>query len=729
MIAIIAGLGVYLFLCVFTLLSGLGFLSIWRLKTEKRFLLFLAPVITLSLWAIFLGIAISVGFPVKQIWMFLLSLTGIFAGIGLMKKNCRPKFSDWPMLGFIFLQPLGVMFFYFAYGIQMYLGSSLPDGWSYIAFGQYLWEFARGTEGGLAPLYQYAAHLSQTRFIASGLLGFFTIFTGSLGDTQASSGYFLSWTLFVFSSSCFFFALTQGLKSIYPYLYVSFCLFSGWIINLLWANNYDNALAISFLPAFAGLGNLIDRYKNNWVFIVGLLLAGTLYSYPETAPPIFLGAFIFCNKRFILRGNIRSGIYMIIVSTSFAMLISFPFLKNLFIFFIEQVRIALSSHSGLRPGEGMFNELLHVKYALPAIWGFAPVFTAGNVLHHLFAIFLTLASGLGIWVLITKKEWGLLFIFSLLLFGSLTMIVYFGYPYGVYKFQLLNWWLLSFTVIMGCSLLSTNLNSLKYRWGFLLIAGAIFVATGVRLFSLNRETMPHSILDFKMIENIQNIIHQNPVLVRVEDDLASEWAVYFLRNHSVYLAGYNSYMALPHVIPFMDRAKAIQTSEIKYLLTDEWGKGLFGAEKSPRLLWKGKIYHLYQIDSPWVVLTGLENPNGLEKWGARQGFWVSQEKTVIHLLANVECQVMFSADFCPGPSLPGKIERTVLIENGKSYHKVFTLQNDRKSFLLPLSAGGNQIFLRSLDQPTLPRLPNGDKRPLLVGVTGIQIEIAPSRSN
>ena len=60
----------------------------------------------------------------------------------------------------------------------------------------------KGTEGGLAPLYQYAAHLSRTRFISSAMLAFFSPMTGAAGDTQAAAGAFVAWTLFVFGASC-----------------------------------------------------------------------------------------------------------------------------------------------------------------------------------------------------------------------------------------------------------------------------------------------------------------------------------------------------------------------------------------------------------------------------------------------------------------------------------------------------------------------------------------------
>ena len=108
--------------------------------------------------------------------------------------------------------PLAVMAMDVAAGLSRYIGGPAQDGWSYVAYGQYLWEWPKGTEGGLAPLYQYAAHLSETRFISSAMLAFFSPMTGTDGDTQAAAGAFVAWTLFVFAASCAASAVALGIR-------------------------------------------------------------------------------------------------------------------------------------------------------------------------------------------------------------------------------------------------------------------------------------------------------------------------------------------------------------------------------------------------------------------------------------------------------------------------------------------------------------------------------------
>src|SRR5712692_2967442 len=171
-------------MCIISILAGQGQLWLIGLQVERRAALYLAPVITLVLWTTMLGIGVSLGLPVRQLWLIGWLLTILLAFFGVQRRDHLFLKNEWMLLMITILLPIGLMAPYFWYGLATYLGSPAPDGWSYIASGQYLWQYPRGTEGGLAPLYQYAAHLSGTRFIASALLGFFSPIAGPSGDTQ-----------------------------------------------------------------------------------------------------------------------------------------------------------------------------------------------------------------------------------------------------------------------------------------------------------------------------------------------------------------------------------------------------------------------------------------------------------------------------------------------------------------------------------------------------------------
>ena len=188
----------YLLLCTISILTGQGILRLTRVGVETPVSIFLAPLVTLSFWAILLGLGISIGFTVKDLRLFVWPLTILLAAVGLWGADFRFFKQDWPMVLIVLVAPVLLMAPYFWNGITTYLGSPAYDGWSYMAYGQYLLDYPRGTEGGLSPLAQYAAHLNSTRFIASALLGFFAVLSGSNADTQMVSGLFLAWTLFVF---------------------------------------------------------------------------------------------------------------------------------------------------------------------------------------------------------------------------------------------------------------------------------------------------------------------------------------------------------------------------------------------------------------------------------------------------------------------------------------------------------------------------------------------------
>lgn len=192
----------YLALVAMSVLAGFGLLSRLRLPVSPLHRWYLAPGATLLVWAIALGVSVSLGLTVRNLSGPLMALTMFMAILGALDARrgwAGPRPSGLLILAAL---PLAVMAMDVAAGLSQDIGGPAQDGWSYVAFGQYLWEWPRGTEGGLAPLYQYAAHLSRVRFISGAMLAFFSPTTGAGGDTQAAAGVFVAWTLFVFGASC-----------------------------------------------------------------------------------------------------------------------------------------------------------------------------------------------------------------------------------------------------------------------------------------------------------------------------------------------------------------------------------------------------------------------------------------------------------------------------------------------------------------------------------------------
>lgn len=588
----------YFFLCLMSMLCGIGILRILKISLSGRSI-YLAPVMTFSFWAIFLGLGGLFHFPIKQLWLPGWILTIALSLLGLIQKNMSTLFKNLYqqirtsnfhslfLLTTAFILPILIMGPYFWYGLANYVGSNAPDGWSYIAFGNYIWENPRGTEGQLSPLHQYAAHLANTRFISSALLGFFSPLFGQLGDTQPTANLLLAWSLFNLASACAFFSISQKQIQCIAPLYLMLVIFSGTLLRVLEANNFDNAIILSLLPAYAGIVYHLSHQTFRWGIVLSLITAAAFYSYVELMPFLLLGAFILLipylwkswqeNKRHTL-----GFLLLILICT---LILCLPYLKEGLQLLLIQFKSSLQSAQ--RPGEGMFSELLDKQKLIAAFWGLKT-----TLLGYGLGLLMTGLLSVGLVILIKKKEVALACLCLLLLLGSAEMIFHQRYSYGAYKLILLNWWLMTFAIAVAITKIMTC--SQKYRMLF----AAIFCAIGIGYFgtvysSLRNQMSNVSIRDIRplrALSYIKNHTNSKAILVNVDDEIANEWAVYFLREQPIKLAIYRLYMAQPHVLPFMKRAAYINPDEIQFELTDN-------PDTFPKknLIWSSGPYYLWKI--------------------------------------------------------------------------------------------------------------------------------------
>src|SRR5262245_2738277 len=171
-----------------------------------------------------------------------------------------------------------------------------------------------------------------------------------------------------------------------------------------------------------------------------------------------------------------------------------------------------------------------------------------------------------------QKDWGLGITIILLWTGSLGMIFHFTYAYGAYKFILLNWWGMCFAIMQGSKVLVTRSRIGRwFAWEGTLVFGlsVFFLLIIPKAVTFNFKVLPYSnVSPFRQVKEVKNTISGGAVLVAVDNDIANEWAVYFLREVPIYLSGYRSYMSQTHVIPLMERAQRIELTNIRYILTD-----------------------------------------------------------------------------------------------------------------------------------------------------------------
>jgi hypothetical protein len=512
------------------------------------------------------------------------------------------------------------------------------------------------------------------------------------------------------------------------------------LLNLLWANNYDNALALSFLPAAAGVSYLIKPEDWRWAGVLAGLGIGVLYCYPEMAAVVIGGGCLFLVQRFLSESKMSKGWLFLLLCAAGLILVGIaPFAQD-FVWFIKNQVAAGTGGQGVRPGEGMFHDLLDPQYRLMAFWGLGrfgnPSVVWGGLTETIwrygetsFAFVLSVLAVLGAVDLLRQKDWGLLLTIVLLCSGSFIMILHFAYSYGAYKFILLNWWGMCFAVVQGSMRLTARFHA---RWfsrkkallfGLLAFGGFL----GPKIIAFHSKVSPYSsALPFKQVEEVKDLISGGAVLVAIDNDMANEWAVYFLREVPIYLSAYRSYMAQSHVVPLMERAKRIELTDVRYALTDNTESFVFPDTKR---LWAGGPYNLWKLADNWVIISDLHNPNGIENWEGKRGFWVGKGDTEIDFVSSKNGQLMIEGQFRRGPSLPERAIREMLIYTEHGYHASVTIVQDGQQLLsVPVSAGKNALFFRSLDEPTVTRLPNGDTRPLLLGIRGLRIVGFEARS-
>jgi hypothetical protein len=211
---------------------------------------------------------------------------------------------------------------------------------------------------------------------------------------------------------------------------------------------------------------------------------GILYCYPEIAAVVIGGVGLFLLQRFFAENKtIKTWLLLLLCAVGLTLVGIAPFAKDLAWFIANQMAAAAGS-PGVRPGEGLFRDLLVPQYRLMAFWGLGGFWgplvggesLAKAIWHYgesFFAFALSVLAILGIGELSRQKEWGLVATIALLCVGSLIMVFHFTYSYGAYKFILLNWWGMCFAVIQGTQLLGTRLRLRWFDWERTLLLGLL----------------------------------------------------------------------------------------------------------------------------------------------------------------------------------------------------------------------------------------------------------------
>lgn len=578
------------------------------------------------------------------------------------------------------------------------------DAWSYSAFGKYLWENSRGIDTGLSLSDEYASSLRDTRFAASGLLGFLSLFSRP-GDPASAMILFILVCYLGMFSALFYFCRALGF-SIDSSIAAGFLgVFTGWLSDAVMVGNLDNLLFVPLFTAFLGsLAAAARSGKDLSEHAVTLVACGSaaIYCYPEgflvgavLAFPIILWglaqAFRQQLKRTIVVALVTAGIVS-------------PYLHIAYVFLQSQFAI---SHAAIRPGEGFFRGLLRPAALLPAAYALGEEYQHADVAwwNWLLPIILSALISIGIWRL--RRRAGF-FVLSLAPFAMLC--IWQGralYGYGLYKVLLIA----SFLTIplMACGLSAAVARIGRVR-GIALAAGTALV---ILLCALEREEdHPNAIwagkgcmTQVRDLASLRFLSPQKAVVVDIPDDFLQPWAIYYMRDVNTILPSPAGYLAMPHIKPYLARAKSATALP---------AIGRLNVGFVQEAIWSDGVFSITPADKPAV--TNLSNPNGVEFLDGAQFVWVGPDPLSVKVIVPRDGRYLIRAErFMPGPSLPEKRSRSIKIEQGSTS---FTIEvgPDTTSIPVELSKGENTINISCLDRPTVARLSNGDIRPLLLGI-------------
>jgi hypothetical protein len=585
-----------------------------------------------------------------------------------------------------------------------------PDFWSYSVFSRYLWYDPRGAQGGLPLTDQWASHLAGTRFATPSLLDFVSVFVRP-GDPAAGMLLFLGISCVALFFSVLFLSRRLGLSYIASVIAAALSIATGWYFNAVLVSNFDNIIFIALFTTL--LGFLIGTPGNApWTRLdflaMAVLLAACLYTYPEgmaLEAVLALPVLTLCLRRVLTDRHvaIRASLLALI-----SVAITWPYLGIGLIF----LRGQFASVSAIRPGAGNFEGLLTHSF-LPAAFALGDEYPATtlSLVHILVALVLLALTGFGLRRLYRLSP-GMALVPIPLLALCLWQGLLAHYAYGTFKVLFLAVWWTTPVIAVG-------VESAAEQWlpRYRLIGTAMLASCLVAIVWFCRigdlRYMPSigapCISAPRDLEELRHITAGAPLILAANNDFDYLWAAYFLRDVDVLTPVPRGYFAMPHVLSLLANARKPRGDRRPLDLVS--GKRV-GA------LWSNGKVSLITGDSSEILK--VDSPNGLEV-GDEQFFWLGNQPATVFINSGRAGPALLTAkEFLMGPSAPGLLFRSIITECGQ--HRIesrFTANSGGIPIYLDIGIQECRVWCK--DTPTLLKQPNGDTRPLLLGIKGYYI--------
>ena len=692
----------------------------------------LAPVAAQAAVALMLGITAAVRAPVHSVATAIWSVMSALAVVGLIDTGRRARTWSSASADVLLVfaaagsAPLLLMLPCFVYGFGATQVTTHPDAWSYSIFGAYLWEYPRGTEGGLSPAYQWAANLSGTRFVASAQLGWLAPAT-SEGDTAAAYGLLVAMSSFVMACASAAAGRVLGLSNALLALVAVGSGAGNWMANAVSVSNLDNMLALSSVPALAALA--LDEsptpFRGRFV-ICGIISAATLYTYPEFAF-VCLG----CSALFfvtpLLKQRLAVTLPGVLLGAFVAVILLLPYASEWIGFVSRQLAAGVSTAT--RPAEFLFTGLLLPLVRPAAIWGLGPEDGAqapwGPTTAA--AIVLYALAFIGFWRLAADRIVAPLAVILILVAGFGLFEYRYEYSYGAYKFLLLSWWLMVIAVALGireCARVHASL-----AWAAALIACTMFGSSLDRSLRGSAAPPEPNLAAFRGMRAATGAAAGGAIGVAVMDNVAAHWAAYFLRASKTRLVTSTGYLASPVFQPVIARATPIPWDSVRWLLTDATDPGPIVEEQRWRRVWSNTQMALWDTGGAgWAMVRQIDNGYPYASGGSL--VWVGDKPVTVLAAANTSGLATIHATLALSQAAPPSATFRLRASDGTGGQCEWTLPNGGFTLRLGLHVGENVLRLEKTSPIDVPVLPTADQRhPFMVGLAKPTLAFSPGASD
>lgn len=616
----------------------------------------------------------------------------------------------------------------FVIGVQYYVGRALIDQFNYTATAQHFVDYPFSlTYGGLSdqPYLITAINLKFDRIGVSIFQGFLAANTFTDAKTVFEPAILLAPSLVVFAV----YALAHRI-SLVPRLSAFAAVGAGLLpaLSLVHIETFfSQALGIPFLFFWiVSLDEWMNRPTWKQMFAAAIILAGATTIYSEFYPILLGVALVALAASVKLHPQER-----------IRYLASFPLL----------IAIALGLNIGALAsiytiiGRVNYPSILANIYpwaysmeGLGQFWiGDAVFFFQSNswlrLSYSLLAPVLFIAAYIGLASIWWRRRDGVsLLVFALAVLPWIVRV--FGqYPYQFFKllFSIGPLLLLGIAAILGSVKPGSSRIKLPPRFigvvtfGLLLVfcAGTISTTLVAGVYPIVGRSIGAMWLLGSGARQVQDHladIRGSNILIASDNNFLNAWLAYFARHNRVWLTNPRmsdiNIQGMQNWNDFPDNLNVITISSDQRTL-----------DGSAQLLWSAEPYQIWHVQSrDGLVLLNIQNKNGLEDWGGERGFWLGDGDTGLEIVSRGDQPIVLTADFKLGPSLPDSTDRRILLLTEGGSSSVFTiLRNGIQALSIPVVKGTNHIVLRPLDKATAIGLPNGDMRPLILGMSGLRL--------